>query len=48
MENPVPVLLHHLGMDIKTGVAKLGDFLGQKFHPLHGITEDYRLINLKL
>lgn len=48
MEHTVPVLLHHLCMNVEARVAQLGDFLCQKFHPLGGVAEDDRLIDLKL
>lgn len=40
--------LHHLGMDVEAGVAQLSDLLGQELHPLSGVTEDNRLVDLKL
>lgn len=48
MEHTVPVLLHHLCMNVEARVAKLGDFLSQKLNPLGGVTEDDGLIDLKL
>lgn len=48
MEHAVPVLLHHLCMNVEARIAQLGDFLGQKLNPLGGVTEDDRLIDLKL
>lgn len=45
----VPVRhLHHLGMDVEAGIAQLSDLLGQELHPLSGVTEDNRLVDLKL
>lgn len=35
-------------MDVKTGVAKLCDLLGQQFHSLSRVAEDDRLIDLQL
>lgn len=35
-------------MNVEAGVAQLGDLLGQELHPLGGITEDDRLVDLKL
>lgn len=40
--------LSHLGVDVETGVAKLGDLLGQKLHSLRRVAEDYGLIDLEL
>lgn len=35
-------------MDVEAGVSQLSDLLGQKLHPLGGVTEDNRLVDLKL
>jgi len=35
-------------MDVKARIAKLCDLLGKEFHPLSGITEDDRLVDLEL
>lgn len=35
-------------MDVEAGVAQLSDLLGQELHPLSGITEDNRLVDLEL
>lgn len=40
--------LSHLGMNVETRIAELGDLLGQKLHPLRGVAEDYRLVDLEL
>ena len=48
VEHSVPVLLHHLGVDVEAGVAQLGDLLGQELHPLGGVAEDDRLVDLEL
>jgi hypothetical protein len=48
VENAIPVRLEHLGMRIKTRVAQLGNFFGEEFHPIGGIAENDRLVNLKL
>lgn len=48
VEHAVPVLLHHLGMDVEAGVAQLGDLPSQELNPLGRVTEDDRLIDLKL
>lgn len=40
--------LHHFGMDVEAGVTQLSDLLGQELHPLGGVTEDNRLVDLKL
>lgn len=34
MEHTVPVLLHHLCMDVEARVAQLADFPGQELNPL--------------
>ena len=46
VENPVPVLLIHLGVNVETTVAELCNLLGKKFHSLGRVTEDYRLVDL--
>ena len=48
MEHAVAVALQHLGMDVETGVAQLGDFLCQQLHPVDRVTEDDGLIDLQL
>lgn len=48
MKDPVPVCLGHLGVNVKTGVAQLCDFLSQQFHPVYRVTEDDALVDLKL
>ena len=40
MEDPVPVGLRHLGVDVVAGVAQLCDLLGQQLNPLCGVAED--------
>lgn len=40
--------LHHFGVDVEAGVTQLSDLLGQELHPLSGVTEDNRLVDLKL
>lgn len=40
--------LHHFGVDVEAGVTQLSDLLGQELHPLGGVTEDDRLVDLKL
>ena len=40
MEDPVPVGLRHLGVDVVAGVAQLGDLLGEQLHPLCRVAED--------
>lgn len=40
--------LHHFGVDVKAGVTQLSNLLGQELHPLSGVTEDNRLVDLKL
>ena len=48
MEDLVAALLKHFGVRIEAGVAELGDFLCQKFHPIGGIAEDDGLVDLQL
>lgn len=48
MENPVSVLLIHLGVNVEAGVAELSDLLGKQFHSLGRVTEDDRLVDLQL
>ena len=40
MEDSVPVLLVHFGVDVETGIAKLRDLLGKQLNSLCGVTED--------
>ena len=40
--------LHHLSVDVEAGVAQQSDLLGQQLHSLGGVTEDDRLVDLKL
>ena len=40
MENPVPVSLGHLGVDVVAGVTKFGDLLGQQLNPLCRIAKN--------
>jgi len=35
-------------MNVETRITKLGDLLGKKLHPLRGVAEDYRLVDLEL
>lgn len=35
-------------MDVKAGIAKLCDLLGEEFNPLGGVTEDDWLVDLEL
>ena len=48
MEDAIPVLLEHLGVDVEAGVAELGDLLGQKLDSVGGVAEDNRLVDLQL
>ena len=48
VEDPVPVILQHLGVNVKAGVAKLCDFLCQQLHTVHRVAEDDGLIDLEL
>ena len=48
MEDTVAVVLEHLGVDVKAGVAKLSDLLCQELHSIDGVAEDDGLIDLKL
>lgn len=48
MKYSVAVILKHLSMNVEARVAKFCDLLGKKFHSIHRIAEDNRLIYLKL
>ena len=48
MEDAVPVLLLHAGVDVVARVAQLGDLLGQQLHALHRVAEDDRLVDAQL
>ena len=48
MEDPVPVLLSHLGVDVEAGVPKLSDLLSQQLHSLDRVAEDDALVDLEL
>lgn len=48
MKYSVAVILKHLSMNVEARVAKFCDFLGKKFHPIHRIAENNRLVYLKL
>ena len=48
VEDTISVLLAHAGVDVKTGVAKLGDFLGEEFDPADGVAKYDRLVDLEL
>ena len=48
MEYSVPMVLEHLSMDVKAGITKFGNFLGQQFHSIHRVAKNYGLVNLKL
>jgi hypothetical protein len=45
VEDPVSVSLGHLGVDIVTGITKLGDLLGEQLNPLGGVAENDTLGN---
>lgn len=48
MEDSIPVILQHLGMNVKARITKFCNLLCQQFHPVNRITKYNRLINLKL
>jgi hypothetical protein len=48
VENPVPVVLKHLGVRVETRVAKLSDLLGEEFDAVGRVAEDDGLVDLKL
>lgn len=48
MKHSVAVILKHLSMNVEARVAKLCNFLSKKFHPIHRIAENNRLVYLKL
>jgi len=47
MENPVPVSLGHLGVDVVAGVTKFGDLLGQQLNPLCRVAKNDALVDLQ-
>ena len=47
VEDLVSMLLHHAGMRVEAGVAKLGDLLGQQLDTVGGVAEDDGLVDLK-
>lgn len=48
MENMVPFLLAHLGMDIETRITELNNFLGKQFNSHSRITENDSLCDCQL
>ena len=48
MEDLVSVGLCHARVDEEAGVPQLCDLLCQQLHPLHRVTEDDALVDLKL
>ncbi len=48
VEDPVPVALEHLGVDVEARVAKLGDLLGQQLHAVDRVAEDDGLVDAQL
>jgi hypothetical protein len=48
VENTVTMGLQHLRVRVETGVAKFGDFLGQKLDSVGAVTEDNGLVDLEL
>lgn len=41
MKNPIAMILKHFSMDVEARVAKLSDFLCQKFNTIYRVTEYY-------
>lgn len=48
MKDAVTIVLQHLGVRVKAGVSKFGDFLRKQLHSICRVTENDRLIDLKL
>ena len=48
VEYAIAMRLKHFSVRVETGVAKLRDLLGQQLDSISGVTEDDRLVNLKL
>jgi hypothetical protein len=48
VENPVPVVLKHLGVRVETRVAKLSDLLSEEFDTVGRVAEDDGLVDLEL
>lgn len=48
MEHSVSGMLGHLSVTVETRVAKFGNLLSQKLDPVSRVTEDNRLVDLKL
>ena len=46
MEDPVTMLLYHLGVDVETRVAELRNLLREQLHSLGRVAEDDRLVDL--
>lgn len=46
MKYSITMILQHFGMNVKTGVAKFSNFLGQQFNTIDWIAEDDGLVNL--
>eukprot|EP00598_Pedospumella_elongata_P012220 CAMPEP_0185012080 /NCGR_PEP_ID=MMETSP1098-20130426/98114_2 /TAXON_ID=89044 /ORGANISM="Spumella elongata, Strain CCAP 955/1" /LENGTH=384 /DNA_ID=CAMNT_0027541129 /DNA_START=1898 /DNA_END=3052 /DNA_ORIENTATION=- len=48
VEHSVTIGLLHLGVNVKAGVAELGDLLGQELHAVHAVAEDDALVDVEL
>ena len=46
MEDPVAMLLYHLGVDVETRVAELRNLLREQLHSLGRVAEYDRLVDL--
>ena len=47
MKDTVTIVLQHLGVRVKAGVSKFGNFLRKQLHSVCGVAEDDGLIDLK-
>lgn len=47
MEHAIPIMLQHSRMGIEARIAKLGDFLREKFNTVGGVAEDDALVDLQ-
>lgn len=48
MEDPVTVVLEHLGVRVEARVSELGNLLGEEFDTVGRVTENDRLVDLQL
>jgi hypothetical protein len=46
VEDTIPVILPHLGVDVEAAVADLRDALGEELDAVRGVAEDHRLVDV--